>query len=339
MPPLVCNGAPPIYCSYRAHRCDIARRHDGQQPKPSSSSPYLPPSKTHRESPGPLRSSGSHADQNSSVILADDFFIHPWQTTDAEAAECVVRHFLNRNLDPRQVEAERRLLRLLLSSPLPEPSLLEVVRCADILFFEGLLGPNIDLRWSSGDEVGQQANLNGGGWEGDMRGSAFRSASGHAPHGPRNGFVPVIIGTTVLRSTRSDAFEARVILSDSVLQSGWFDQRLVLSTILHETIHAYLFVKRGLPAMACGGHTTGFKAIARFLDEWIGDPEYLRLSHDQADLRKFQVPSGDDGDWDQAVVENFRVKKFHGGGWDPKTRAWGQKGVDFKLTDSRPNDT
>ncbi|KAI9887302.1 MAG: hypothetical protein M1823_000896 [Watsoniomyces obsoletus] len=339
MNPLACDGTLPIYyCSYRAHQSDDARRrrrrrhhHDeDRRTKPSSSTYSLSSTQSYHESSESLSSQRPPPPERTpSLILADAFLVHPWQATDAEAAECVVRHYLlNRHLDSRQIDAEHHLLRLLLSSPLHETSLLDIVRYADILFFEGLLGPNVDLRWSSGDEVGQKECLNGGGWEGDFRASRFRTTTttttgrgrppphGHGHQQDPSLVLPVIIGTTVLRSTRSNAFEARIILSDSILHSGRYDQRLVLSTILHETIHAYLFVRRGLPATAEGGHTAGFKAIARFLDEWIGDLDYLRLSHDRADLKKFRVPDG------------------HGPGWDPETRSWGQKGVDFILMSS-----
>ncbi|KAI9789913.1 MAG: hypothetical protein M1816_005682 [Peltula sp. TS41687] len=178
--------------------------------------------------------------------------------SDEAAAERVERHFANPHSSPDRPQAERELIRLILSSPLEERRLPDVLRYANIVFFEGLLTPpNLwPLRWRPSSEDSSD-----------------------------------IIGTTELRQTRTGRFETRITLSTSILHNAAYDQRLVLSAVLHEAIHAYLFIRRGFAATTDGGHSKGFRRIARLIDRWIGDDGYLQLHCTEAILKKFQTRS------------------------------------------------
>ncbi|KAI9771133.1 MAG: hypothetical protein M1840_002484 [Geoglossum simile] len=184
--------------------------------------------------------------------------------TDEEAAASVYNHFSQRKADKEQARAEQELSRLILSSPLMTGCLGEVVHWANILFFEGKLTvAKVDLQWSDPS---------------DLR---FDPQSGG------------LIGTTELKPDHTGGFQTRIILSRQRLMSGTYDQRLVLSAILHECVHAYLFICRGFEAMENGGHTDGFRNIARLIDSWVdGDGSYLRLHSTEADLESFRTSAG-----------------------------------------------
>ncbi|KAI9779075.1 MAG: hypothetical protein M1839_007741 [Geoglossum umbratile] len=196
--------------------------------------------------------------------------------TDEQAAASVYNHFSQRNANPEQARAEQELSRLILSSPLMTSCLGEVVHWANILFFEEKLTvAKVDLQWS------------------DPSDPRFDPQSGG------------LIGTTELKPDHTGGFQTRIILSRQRLMSGTYDQRLVLSAILHECVHAYLFICRGFEAMEDGGHTKGFREIARLIDSWVdGDGSYLRLHSTEADL------------------ESFRTSAGHG--WNCGKAAWGQ---------------
>ena len=226
---------------------------------------------------------------DTSFILIDDFPSRLPEINDEGAAACIIRHFTNRHLNPRQLQAERQLIQLILESPLYLSSLEEMLHCADVLFFEGLLEQNVRLEWFAG-QGGRGTELRAA--RAGERRQKEEQASGDS----------FIIGTTELRQTPSKTFQARIKLSRTILQSEDFDQRLVISAILHEAIHAYLFIRRGFEARIEGGHTPGFVAIAHLIDQWIGDPCYLYLSCVEANLDLFRIRNADHGwnAWQQA---------------------------------------
>ncbi|KAI9816971.1 MAG: hypothetical protein M1832_004955 [Thelocarpon impressellum] len=174
----------------------------------------------------------------------------PQRISDVDAAGSVVLYFNGRNRNARQQEAERELIKLLGSSTFCEEQIRDVMNWADILFFEEKLRSKVQWRWSE---------------------SLSRNT----------------IGTTRVRSTSDGSFMTQITLSRQVLGSDRYDQRLVLSAILHEAIHSYLFVCRGFDARQDGGHSAGFREIAELIDDWIGDQEYLQLYNMKAELDKF----------------------------------------------------
>ncbi|KXH44188.1 hypothetical protein CNYM01_09001 [Colletotrichum nymphaeae SA-01] len=106
-----------------------------------------------------------------------------------------------------------------------------------------------------------------------------------------------IIGTTALRRSKMGGFETLIVLSNPILKDKQYNRRLLISTFLHELIHSYLFIKCGVKARQCGGHTTGFRRIAELIDLWAG-PDNLHLRNMEADLDHFRededhVPEGD----------------------------------------------
>lgn len=204
------------------------------------------------------------------------------------------RHFFRRHLHQGQIDAERKLRRLILSSPFQERDLPVVLQHANILFFEGLLTPHLHpIRWRS-----------------------FSSSSGCPPH-PR---ADEVIGTTEHRLTPDGNTETCISLSRTILQSTSYDMRLVLSALLHEAIHAYLFMVRGRAAIgtkADGGHSPAFRSIAALIDHWIGDPSYLCLNQVKADLAHFQTPP--------------RHRQWLNNGWRPDKEAWGSDECAYTL--------
>lgn len=219
------------------------------------------------------------AGQTPTFIVPDEILLRTLDLTDNEAADAVIRHFTNRYNDPRQMDAEKHLERLVCSPLLRKDDVHNVLRCADDLFFEGLLRPDVMFSWSE--------HLVG---EIDLRAAPDLD----------------IIGTTQIQQQENRTFRARIVLSSSMLQNSAYDRRLVLSAVLHEATHAYLFVRLGLAAKCDNGHTEGFFTIAGLIDEWFdrcgGHPGYLRLLHPEADLECFLARDGS--------------------GWDPLAQAW-----------------
>ncbi|KAI9840586.1 MAG: hypothetical protein M1837_001525 [Sclerophora amabilis] len=185
--------------------------------------------------------------------------------SDAEAASSVQRHFLARHLHPDQRKAEQDLIRLILTSPFHEAHLHHVLHLADQLFFENTLRHRVHLEWS---------------------------------HSSQPSFRTDVVGTTDLRPDGNGSFQTRITLSKPLLQSTAYDQRLVLSALLHEAIHSYLFIRRGFAAKIDGGHTPGFMMISKLINDWVGDQEYLQLYNVEADLANFRTKRADQG-WDR----------------------------------------
>ncbi len=96
-----------------------------------------------------------------------------------------------------------------------------------------------------------------------------------------------IIGTTALRKAANiGGYETLIVLSHPILKNKRYNRRLLISTFLHELIHSYLFICCGFRARQRGGHTEGFRRIARLIDKWIG-PQILYLCNMEADLDDF----------------------------------------------------
>ncbi|RYP62984.1 hypothetical protein DL770_009489 [Monosporascus sp. CRB-9-2] len=95
-----------------------------------------------------------------------------------------------------------------------------------------------------------------------------------------------IIGTTALRKAAIGGYETLIVLSHPILKNKKYNRRLLISTFLHELIHSYLFICCGFQARRRGGHTEGFRRIARLIDRWIG-PQILYLCNMEADLDDF----------------------------------------------------
>ncbi|KAK2002926.1 hypothetical protein LX36DRAFT_677967 [Colletotrichum falcatum] len=96
-----------------------------------------------------------------------------------------------------------------------------------------------------------------------------------------------IIGTTALRRSKMGGFETLIVLSNPILKNKQYNRRLLISTFLHELIHSYLFIKCGVKARECGGHTAGFRRIAELIDLWAGS-DNLHLRDMEADLDHFR---------------------------------------------------
>ncbi|KZL70645.1 hypothetical protein CI238_01563 [Colletotrichum incanum] len=96
-----------------------------------------------------------------------------------------------------------------------------------------------------------------------------------------------IIGTTALRRSKMGGFETLIVLSNPILKNKKYNRRLLISTFLHELIHSYLFIKCGVKARECGGHTAGFRRIAELIDLWAGS-DNLHLRDMEADLDHFR---------------------------------------------------
>ncbi|KAI9669255.1 MAG: hypothetical protein M1829_005132 [Trizodia sp. TS-e1964] len=192
---------------------------------------------------------------------------------DEEAAHAVLEYSRGVELNPTllQKDCKHKLRKILFTTPFKRDQISEVLILANTVFFEGKLYKHVQPLWSLDCETQ---------------------------------FHTCVLGTTEFRQRpHSDEFETRIILSRPLLMRSDIDQRLVLSTLIHEMIHSYLFITRGPEAMEDGGHTPGFMKIASYIDAWIDDPNYLRLSNSQADL------------------DYFKAKEGHG--WNSHTQSWG----------------
>lgn len=202
---------------------------------------------------------------------------------DDEAAQRVCTHFANfrrRNPDSKHERILRSIInprrrsyrhhRLCDSAghvpdendeaeyPLDNDALESIFSAANELFFNGRLSKRVRWDWS---------------------------------HASSARYDTRVIGTTALRraqpSTRG--FETLIVLSSPILRDPRFSRRLLISTFLHELIHCYLFICCGFRARCCGGHTPGFRTIARLIDDWAGPESGLYLSRIEADLDLFRI--------------------------------------------------
>lgn len=205
---------------------------------------------------------------NSGRTILDDTDLQPDEfpefspEDDREAARQVQQHLAK---SQGNVKRHERILRTLINPrdkaadfPLDNAALESIFSAADKIFFQGRLSCRVHWEWSSGC-----ANV-----VGTMEDNR-------------------IIGTTALRERAPGDFETLIMLSSSILKDTSYNRRLLISTFLHEMIHSYVFICCGFKARHCGGHTAGFRQIARLIDEWEGQGS-LRLCDMEADLEHFR---------------------------------------------------
>ena len=178
--------------------------------------------------------------------------------TDTEAWELMRRNFLRRR---RNKLPERLLLQVLNARvKLDDDALDMMAGSADRAFFHGKLKGRMTWKWSL---------------PGETR------------------FENEVVGTTDFRRAQDGGFETRITLSEPLLMNENYDKRLLLSTFLHELIHCYLFICCGFQAKNCGGHTEGFRMIAKVIDKWASEEGglVLGLCDMDANLNDFRILS------------------------------------------------
>ena len=203
--------------------------------------------------------------------------------TDDEAARLVEQHLAAYRQRNRDSQHERILKSLICPRAVPgghdqfeidDEALQGIFYAANELFFQGRLKGRVTWDWSS----------TGSNSDSDSEGAADSSAA-------HNKYRSKIIGTTALRRAGPDmggGYETLIVLSQPILKDRRYNRRLLISTFLHELIHSYLFVCCGFAARRAGGHTDGFRRIARLIDRWVG-PQILYLCNMEADLKDFLV--------------------------------------------------
>ncbi|KAI0424559.1 hypothetical protein F5Y09DRAFT_335671 [Xylaria sp. FL1042] len=103
-----------------------------------------------------------------------------------------------------------------------------------------------------------------------------------------------LIGTTAWRDApNGDGYETLIFLSSQILKNKKYNRRLLISTFIHELIHSYLFVCCGYRPDDCGGHTSGFKRIAKVINNWVGEENLLQLHKMEAELSDFEIGTAD----------------------------------------------
>jgi hypothetical protein len=177
--------------------------------------------------------------------------------SDAEAASLV----LQRRRPHNYQELSSELLDLLLDAPLTDANIYSIISLTSDLFFHSSLRHRVAWSWSSPDQLRYHSEL---------------------------------LGTTALRCAKSGGYETLIVLSEPILRNPRYDRRLLLSTLLHELVHCYLFVKCGFEAKRMGGHTAGFHAIVEELGDWVAregrvGKEWLRLCGMRGNLEVFRV--------------------------------------------------
>ncbi|KAK3987046.1 hypothetical protein QBC44DRAFT_332123 [Cladorrhinum sp. PSN332] len=234
--------------------------------RPVSSSEPPPQVPMERTASG-LSISLDPSDRCGSTELLDDL-------TAAQRVRDHLANFKRRNPDSKH----ERILRSIITPRTPNPplldndSLLSIFSAANEIFFNGRLSQRVMWDWSHPSD----------------------SASND----------PKVIGTTALRkavqeSNKGKGFETLIVLSSTILKDKRWSRRLLISTFLHELIHSYMFICCGFGAREEGGHTRGFREIARLMDDWAGGEEGgagLYLGRVEADLELFRDESYDDHD-------------------------------------------
>ncbi|KAI1366273.1 hypothetical protein F5Y08DRAFT_142074 [Xylaria arbuscula] len=103
-----------------------------------------------------------------------------------------------------------------------------------------------------------------------------------------------LIGTTAWRDAPDGhGYETLIFLSKQILKNKKYNRRLLIATFIHELIHSYLFVYCGYHPDDCGGHTSGFKRIAKLINDWVGEENLLQLHKMEAELSDFETNSTD----------------------------------------------
>lgn len=103
-----------------------------------------------------------------------------------------------------------------------------------------------------------------------------------------------LIGTTAWRDAPDGhGYETLIVLSKQILKNKKYNRRLLIATFIHELIHSYLFVYCGYHPDDCGGHTSGFKRIAKLINHWVGEENLLQLHKMEAELSDFEMNATD----------------------------------------------
>ncbi|KAI8624249.1 hypothetical protein F5Y19DRAFT_325118 [Xylariaceae sp. FL1651] len=103
-----------------------------------------------------------------------------------------------------------------------------------------------------------------------------------------------LVGTTAWRvAPDRQGYETLIYLSKQILHNKKYNRRLLISTFIHELIHSYLFVSCGYHPDDCGGHTSGFKHIAKLINNWVGEENLLQLHKMEAELSDFEIRTSD----------------------------------------------
>ncbi|CAK7272300.1 hypothetical protein SEPCBS119000_005049 [Sporothrix epigloea] len=210
-----------------------------------------------------------HSEKNSARVLVYPNKEHGTHNlaetmmTDAEASASVSAHLANFERRCPSSRHKRILLGLIHPKPaiaefeLDNSALESIFFAANEIFFNGRLTRRVQWDWSD-------ASCN-----------------------PQ--YDDKIIGHTSLRRAQRGGFETFILLSTPILRSRDYSRRLLISAFLHELIHCYLFICCGWSARESGGHTDGFRRIAKIIDHWAGH-EKLFLCEVEADLERFRQP-------------------------------------------------
>ncbi|PQE22700.1 hypothetical protein CJF31_00001657 [Rutstroemia sp. NJR-2017a BVV2] len=177
--------------------------------------------------------------------------------SDAEAASLVLRRHWPHNYQ----ELSNELLYLLCDAPTTDDNIFSIISLTSDLFFHSSLRHRVAWSWSSPDQPRYKSEL---------------------------------LGTTALREAKFGGYETLIVLSEPILRNPRYDRRLLLSTLLHELVHCYLFVKCGFEAKRMGGHTAGFHTIVEELGDWVAregrvGKEWLRLCGMRGNLEIFRA--------------------------------------------------
>ncbi|APA09386.1 hypothetical protein sscle_05g041560 [Sclerotinia sclerotiorum 1980 UF-70] len=178
--------------------------------------------------------------------------------SDDQAANLIEHHF-RYDPPPDHYYLEVELQNLLLKAHLSDRAIDRIIYLVDTIFFHNSLHNRVRLSWSS-------------------------------PEQPR--YSSELIGTTALRLASFGGFETLIVLSEPILRDPKYDRRLLLSALLHELVHCYLFVKCGWEAKQMGGHTDGFHRVVGVIDAWVErwiGRDWLRLCSMRANLEFFRV--------------------------------------------------
>lgn len=221
--------------------------------------PTLPPSQNSLFMEKTLKGLSISADAEYESYVEDEGLLH-----DEKAAKKVEFHLAVYRQRNRNSQHERILKSLICPKfsgaefEIDDAALQGIFYAANELFFYGKLKGRVTWDWS------------------DHTSSKYQSK---------------IIGTTALRKAAPNigGYETLIVLSHPILKNKKYNRRLLISTFLHELIHSYLFICCGFRARRRGGHTEGFRRIAKQIDKWIG-PQILYLCNMEADLDDFLVP-------------------------------------------------
>ncbi|QSZ37559.1 hypothetical protein DSL72_008657 [Monilinia vaccinii-corymbosi] len=199
-------------------------------------------------------------------IVSDDNISIPPPTihdnkilSDDQAAKLIEHALFNYDPPPAHFHLEVELRNLLLRAHLSDRAIDRIIYLVDTIFFHHSLHNRVRLSWSSPSQSRYSSEL---------------------------------IGTTALRLASFGGFETLIVLSEPILRDPTYDRRLLLSALLHELVHCYLFVKCGFGAKEMGGHTDGFHRVVRVIDAWVErwiGRDWLRLCSMRANLELFRV--------------------------------------------------